>query len=184
MGNTFQDCVGSRLRAVRQDREHTLVELGDLAGMSHRAVGGYESQRWKQVPVRTLWALCRALDVDLVALVDMSSTTWRRSSWSPETLAADELVDLVRDRLRQVRHDLGRGSKALAAEAEVHQTWIVRIESGEVDTVDLVRLDRCARAMGVPLTTLLTSEKRDEARADRRTADGPGARDESTSNAA
>ena len=167
----LQHRTASRLRLAREGKGLTLAQLADLAGLaSARAVAGHETGRWRQLPMRALWSLCRALDEDMLAI--LASGSWKRAQWPEDALGAFAWTELVRDRLREVRHAKGVGTKALATDADVHQSWIVRIESGEVDTIDLLRLDRCAQALGVPLTNLLIKEKRDEARADRREQPG------------
>jgi hypothetical protein len=98
-------------------------------------------------------ALAKYYGLDVAAVLNGCPEDRRRLRTDPTDYA--ELDRRVRANLRSIRRSLGHGTKRLAELADVPQTWLVRIESGEIAMLDLVRLERAAGALEVPLALLL-----------------------------
>lgn len=64
-----EDRIGENVRAVRSRRRWSQTELADRAGLSRGSVTGLETGT-RRVTFGDLWALTRALGVDLATLVE------------------------------------------------------------------------------------------------------------------
>lgn len=94
---------------------------------------------------RHIYDLCRLYDVNPVYLVSLSETV-KQSHW-PEDAPDRKTWSLqIRARLRKWRRERC-GTPALAKAADVSHTWIIRTESGELDGLDMVRLNRALTAL-------------------------------------
>jgi transcriptional regulator with XRE-family HTH domain len=58
--------------------------------------------------------------------------------------------------LKKLREDRGLSQAQLAAKADVTDAYIAMLETGKRDNPSLSILKRLARALGVPVTDLLT----------------------------
>ena len=56
--------------------------------------------------------------------------------------------------VRRKRHRLGLSQEGFAERAEIHRTYVSKIESGKVD-IGLMAANRVARALGLKLSALL-----------------------------
>ena len=141
--------VASRLIKSRLEHDPVLSQrvVGEMTGVPPRTVMAVENLKLKQVPLDRVHALAVGLNVDALWMATGVSAGW--------TGALQDWDDIVRTRLRETRMERGVGTPALAEQAKVAQTWLVRIESGEVQTLDLVRLKRVAEALGLTLAQLI-----------------------------
>jgi len=152
-----QTRVAQSLSSARSEFGATLDQAA-ASGVPARSVQALEHERQANVQLEHVVALCRQYDVDLAVVLQGwkadSAMPWdMRPRWeSPEYV---ELDGRVRDRLRSKRLAKGTGYKRLASDAKVHTSWIVRIESGEVERIDLVRLERVATALDCTLWDFL-----------------------------
>lgn len=142
-----RDAVAVGVRARRDELGLTREALAVLAGVgSERVIGTVERRERTKLSVRLLAEIAQGLLTSPRALVDAAVPH------APVALPPEAYVDGVRDRLRAARGDLG--TPTLAQRSGVHQSTIVRLESG-VYALDLFQLALLADALGVPLGDLL-----------------------------
>ena len=79
-----------------------------------------------------------------------------RTPWpaTAPTLAATELE--IRDGLRAARQRAGLGTPTVAKMAGVNQSWLARVERGDVE-IDMVRIGQVAKALGCAVIDLIPS---------------------------
>ena len=82
----LQEIMGRVIRRERQDRQLTIKELGDKAGLSEIYVG--EIERGQKYPSsKVLESLARALDLDIADLLELMAEEIRFER-QPETVNA------------------------------------------------------------------------------------------------
>ena len=82
----LQEVIGRVIRRERQDRQITIKELGDKAGLSEIYVG--EIERGQKYPSsKVLESLARALDLDIADLLELMAEEIRFER-QPETVNA------------------------------------------------------------------------------------------------
>ena len=82
----LQEIIGRVIRRERQDRQLTIKELGDKAGLSEIYVG--EIERGQKYPSsKVLESLARALDLDIADLLELMAEEIRFER-QPETVNA------------------------------------------------------------------------------------------------
>ncbi len=82
----LQEIIGRVIRRERQDRQRTIKELGDKAGLSEIYVG--EIERGQKYPSsKVLESLARALDLDIADLLELMAEEIRFER-QPETVNA------------------------------------------------------------------------------------------------
>jgi transcriptional regulator with XRE-family HTH domain len=82
----LQEIIGRVIRRERQDRQLTIKELGDKAGLSEIYVG--EIERGQKYPSsKVLESLARALDLDIADLLELMAEEIRYER-QPETVNA------------------------------------------------------------------------------------------------
>src|SRR2546426_11264838 len=82
----LQEIIGRVIRRERQDRQLTIKELGDKAGLSEIYVG--EIERGQKYPSsRVLESIARALDLDIADLLEMVAEEIRHER-EPEMVRA------------------------------------------------------------------------------------------------
>ena len=80
----LQEIIGRVIRRERQDRQLTIKELGDKAGLSEIYVG--EIERGQKYPSsKVLESLARALDLDMADLLELMAEEIRFER-QPETV--------------------------------------------------------------------------------------------------
>ena len=82
----LQEIMGRVIRRERQDRQLTIKELGDKAGLSEIYVGEIERGR-KYPSSKVLESLARALDLDIADLLELMAEEIRFER-QPETVNA------------------------------------------------------------------------------------------------
>jgi transcriptional regulator with XRE-family HTH domain len=82
----LQEIIGRVIRRERQDRQLTIKELGDKAGLSEIYVGEIERGR-KYPSSKVLESLARALDLDIADLLELMAEEIRFER-QPETVNA------------------------------------------------------------------------------------------------
>ncbi len=135
--------VSQELRLMREDR------FGTIAQTRHRFVSASTISRIENGNVsnlywRQLYPLCLGYDADPLALLGVTAS-FRTSCWPANVPSEDDWSRAARVRLRAWRGDVG--TPTLARLADVHQSWLVRIESGEYRQMDLLRLHRVFAAI-------------------------------------
>jgi transcriptional regulator with XRE-family HTH domain len=82
----LQEIIGRVIRRERQDRQLTIKELGDKAGLSEIYVG--EIERGQKYPSsKVLESIAKALDLDIADLLELMAEEIR-SERQPETVNA------------------------------------------------------------------------------------------------
>jgi len=148
--------VSRRLFELRCARGLDLDAVGDGANLPHRSVRAIELMSTTNLQFDQVASLAEHYDIDLITLLTRGETLkWAAVKRRRDAPDHTELDRRVRANLRRIRRGLHHGTKWLAEAANVPQTWLVRIESGEIKMLDLVRLERAAEALGIPLTVLL-----------------------------
>jgi hypothetical protein len=110
------------------------------------------------VALDTLYLLCAHYGCSLGGLLDPNRDV--AGSW-PAGAPGYPAVDVaVRRAIRAQRLRAGLGTKAVTKAARetdprCHQSWLVRIEGGQVATLDVIRLATVVAQLGVTLVDLL-----------------------------
>jgi len=149
----WHERVRALLQACREARGITLREL-DVPGLQGGVMGKIERGVRVNLYWRQVHAACEAYQANPLLLLDLSDK-FIASSWPDDAPSFDEWGLIIRQRVRQWR---GRtlGTPTLAKQAGVHHSWIIRIESGEVEQIDLIRLHRVFRVLGRSLAEAFT----------------------------
>jgi len=142
--------LGARLRRVRGKRS---VFASDASGVGYRIIYRLEAAEKMVVTLSQVYLLCRYYGCSLAQLID-PPRGGDAGHWPSDAPSWPVTDDLVRTRLRELRQQRGLGVRLLAKRADdeahrgsdvrvvatVHPSWILRIESGEYEKLDLVRL--------------------------------------------
>lgn len=164
--------LGRRLMLARRGRG-LAVHAAGKSGVGYRVIDRVETARNESVWLETVYLLAQHYGVSMghILGVEFPPGLYLRVSelgtWPENGPSFVEVDAHVRTALRRSRIDAGLGTPTLATAAGVHQTWIVRIESGELARCDLIRLARCCHALSLPLRELLPPEHRGETNGDR-----------------
>lgn len=138
----WHNTVRTLLRRVRVDRGHSNLQKLELPGGLHWKVARrIEAGERENLFLRQVWVLCQHYDCSLVLLLGGSEGVVA-SRWAADTAPPEEIQRRVREHLRTWRLAAGYGYRKLAAAAGVQRWWITRVESGDVDQIDLLRLHR------------------------------------------
>ena len=143
----WEECEkpGARLRALREERELSLTELGVASGIDRRTISSIENgerEMRRQTP-----RLAAALGVDPDHL--------RGRSWREHT----ELGDRVRAR----REGLGWTEDDLAVRLSVSRQLIGKVETGAAQAVGVVSVERLAAKLGVGVAELQEGSRQSSA---------------------
>jgi transcriptional regulator with XRE-family HTH domain len=122
-------------------------------GLAPRTIQAFESARRSNLSLQHVHALAVYYDVSIVGA--LRNPRAPKGPKTPDDYAV--LDDAFRTNLRLIRLGHGFGTKRLAMATQVSQPWLVRIESGEIATLDLVRLERVAAALQTTLADLATT---------------------------
>jgi len=134
-------------RILREIREVRLGTLDQAATpeLDRSVIARAESGRTKNLYWHQVYAIAKRLDIDPRMLMALDPRV-TKSHWPPAALDVEDWGWVARVNLRSWRG--GMGTPTLAGLADMHQSSIVRIESGEYAQLDLVRLFRAFKALG------------------------------------
>lgn len=104
-----------------------------------------------------VFRLCRAYDFPIGALIKGWKPVNRipDAYWTKDHPGLRDYQNEVRKRLRAARLAAGMGTPTAAGYAEIHPSWLVRVELGSYDRLDLIRLRRLAAVYGITLVDIL-----------------------------
>ena len=162
----YVQAIRRRLLLLRLARSLTRADVvgGDMPGMSPSSIHLIEAEtQWIPIPVLLVFAA--RYRVTLAALLE----GW--PGWSTGEVPPPERVDLpsasdadavVRRNLRTGRERAGLSQVAVATALDVHQSTIVRVESGE-SQLHLGLVAEIARVIGVPIVDLFNTPRSPDA---------------------
>jgi hypothetical protein len=158
--DAYRRTLGERL--IRYRGPFSLYSTGE-SGISYRITQRIERAETVNIPLTTLFLLCSYYERSLGALLDpyndvagTKADVWPRGDEPPPSMP--ETAENVRASLRTIRHKLGWGTRRISKLSGldlVRPSWLFRIESGEVQTLDVVRLAACMDVMGTSIVDLL-----------------------------
>lgn len=138
---TLPERVALVLCDLRASADLPRTDVSRDSGLSTYTIKMLEECKSRNVDLRHLYILCRTYGVHLLDVVQgvRSPRPW------PAGWASCEGLDLlVRARMKARRIHLGVGAHDAATRIQAYNTWVLRIESGEVATLDLRKLDLLA----------------------------------------
>lgn len=156
----FRVQLGRNLRTARGAGS---VHSAGMSGVGYRTVDRMERATKVWVELSAVYLLAVHYQVDLGSILSVPGKVRARSglsvqlrSWPAGAPSLPETDAHVRRALRELRLQKGWGTPRLAelAGQEVHQAWIVRLESGEV-RADVIRIGLLAQALGTNTPALL-----------------------------
>jgi DNA-binding Xre family transcriptional regulator len=134
----------------------------DASGVGYRVTQRLERAGNESVDLSTLYLLCLHYRCSLGALVDPYGQR-DPGQWAVDAPSMPDFDQSIRLRVRDVRHELGWGTRRLAAataDERIRPSYLFRVESGEVAGLDALRLAAIADVMGVSIVDLLPAELR------------------------
>lgn len=144
--------LGDKIRSLRKQRGLSQVELGRILGVSQRAISGYESQQISPSP-EVLKQLATIFNVSVDYLLsDESASLFSTTNGS----TSNQVVNWsnLALKLRRVREErqwtVEQSAQRVGVSAETWSQW----EQG-TGPISIDAVHRVARALGLPLTTLL-----------------------------
>lgn len=150
--------LGERLEARRAGRS---IYSCDTSGVGYQVVRRMERGGNVTIALDTLYMLCAHYGCSLGGLLDPNRDV--PGSWAGAKAPPYPQLDVhVRRELRATRTRSGLGTKLLSRackenDPRCHQSWLVRIEGGNVATLDVIRLATVTACLGVTLPDLLPS---------------------------
>ena len=157
-----QQRVATTLTRIREATGELYSEIVEATGLPVNAVHSANRCNGRTLSLSDVYALARHHDIHIVDLTNGGVRYLKNGEerpprkWPKNMPKYEALEGLVRTRMRAARLKSGKGTFALARQIDVNQTWIVREESGEIQTIDLIRVERLALALGTTFTTWLT----------------------------
>lgn len=150
----LRDQIGAALRLARGDRS---VHSTGASGLGYRTVDRLECGISEGVDLASVYLLALYYGVDLGEVLRLDQPPRVRADLKAWPKSAPSLPDTeahVRQAFRSRRVPV-MGTPTLAKTVSVHQPWIVRLESGGVSKIDLIRVARCCEVIGCRLIDLL-----------------------------
>lgn len=144
----WSDELRARIRSVRQARSLSYEAAATATGIAKASIVAIEGAESQNVYLDQLTAFARGYGIDLRDLVD----GWRSRKVPRRVTVVLDDVALHEQARTRLRLDRGAtGTPSLATSAGMEQSTIVRWESGEYHRIDVIRLRRCALALGKSL---------------------------------
>lgn len=134
--------LGEKIRELREERNYTLSDLAERAGLSVSYLSEIERGA-KRPSIKTLDKISNALNVSRNMLID---------------LGGDELKVSMGDKIRMLREDKGLTLGALAEKVGISPSYLSEIERESVHpSVNTIKM--IAKALEVPVSTLMHSHE-------------------------
>lgn len=155
--DTYRTEIARRLTARRGS--DSLYSTGD-SGVGYRVTQRLERAGNHTVDLSTLYLLSLHYGCSLGALLDPHNDHGGTDAdtWPADAPSMPDTIFYVRVRLRQLRMELGWGTRRLSAQCahpSIRPSYLFRIESGEVSHMDVLRLAVVMEAMGASVVDLL-----------------------------
>lgn len=155
---TAKDLRVQLAKNLRLARGTGSVHGAGLSGVNYRTVDRMESGKKVWVDLLSVYLLAQFYQVNLADLLRPRARGEPEPKslgrWPKDAPSLTETDEHLRRRLRELRLACRLGTPALAERAGVHQSWIVRLEAGEV-RADLIRVGLLAQALGFTTPDLL-----------------------------
>lgn len=145
-------------RVLRRQRSLSLEDVSEATGLTLNAVEAIETGSSVNLPAQHIHALANVYDVDIS---DLLRGLKRCRLWPSSMPKAGTWIEHIRQQVRERRQALNVSTPLLAqwaddtGIAQIHQSWIIRLENGGVETCDLNRVERLAMALDSDLHTLV-----------------------------
>jgi transcriptional regulator with XRE-family HTH domain len=162
---TFRRQLGEALRLARELRGEP-VHRAQASGVGYKVIGRLERGENESVELSAIYLLAHYYRIDLRRLVDAGADPDAESLGRWRSLPSLPEVDAYMRREFRRRRKAKRigakrvGTPAVAQAADVHQSWLALWEGGRIARCDLVRIRRCAEAIGCSLSDLIPSSRR------------------------
>lgn len=148
--------VAHALDAVRADRSLDVATLSEWSGLPALTVSAMLGLRTtKLLPLRQVHQLARVLGVHLADVL-----SGKEADWGPWAASHDDVLRVRRhmeQALKAAREGASLSTRDIAREADVAHSYVVRVEGGQYEDLDLVRAERIAWACGHEVLDLLSS---------------------------
>ncbi len=165
-----RDTIGAAFRRIREARGLSQASAGEAVDMSAWQVRSVETSSTRNLYIRIALPLCALYAVrlsDVWALATNDTAPVPPPGARPPAYPDVEALDAtLRATFREWRLARDLGTKLVTKRAGVsHNSWLVRLESGQHHHLDLVRLAACATAIEVsPVALIEEAERRAIAR--------------------